>query len=184
MVGHGGSSASSYLADPTSPIPSHCASIIATGTLIANMYSRSFQNVFLIDIHWISHYPRKHLIFSTDRYIISRMSRTRPVLLPSGDNRTITGTHTDLQWRTWTDGIMWCTVDAYVSGGILRYCARCSSTTWNSIIERKINWALWPGCCILLKFQGSAWPSRLGIGLKIRRSGVRFPVLTMLRCVG
>ena len=25
MVGHGGSSASSYLADPTSPIPSHCA---------------------------------------------------------------------------------------------------------------------------------------------------------------
>ena len=27
MVGHGGSSAGSYLADPTSPIPSHCASI-------------------------------------------------------------------------------------------------------------------------------------------------------------
>ena len=33
MVGHGGSSASSYLADPTSPIPSHCASIVATSTL-------------------------------------------------------------------------------------------------------------------------------------------------------
>ena len=28
MVGHGGSSAASYLADPTSPIPSHCAVII------------------------------------------------------------------------------------------------------------------------------------------------------------
>ena len=28
MIGHGGSSASSYLADPTSPIPSHCAVII------------------------------------------------------------------------------------------------------------------------------------------------------------
>ena len=28
MVGHGGSSAGSYLADPTSPIPSHCAEII------------------------------------------------------------------------------------------------------------------------------------------------------------
>ena len=28
MVGNGGSSASSYLADPTSPIPSHCAVII------------------------------------------------------------------------------------------------------------------------------------------------------------
>ena len=33
MVGHGGSSAGSYLADPTSPIPSHCASIAATSTL-------------------------------------------------------------------------------------------------------------------------------------------------------
>ena len=30
MVGQGGSSAGSYLADPTSPIPSHCASIVAT----------------------------------------------------------------------------------------------------------------------------------------------------------
>ena len=28
MVGHGGSSADSYLADPTSPIPSHCTVII------------------------------------------------------------------------------------------------------------------------------------------------------------
>ena len=33
MVGHGGSSAGSYLADPTSPIPSHCASIVSTSTL-------------------------------------------------------------------------------------------------------------------------------------------------------
>ena len=33
MVGHGGSSAGSYLADPTSPIPSHCASIVTTSTL-------------------------------------------------------------------------------------------------------------------------------------------------------
>ena len=33
MVGHGGSSAGSYLADPASPIPSHCASIVATSTL-------------------------------------------------------------------------------------------------------------------------------------------------------
>ena len=33
MVGHGGSSAGSYLADPTSPIPSYCASIVATSTL-------------------------------------------------------------------------------------------------------------------------------------------------------
>ena len=33
MVGHGGSSAGSYLADPTSLIPSHCASIVVTSTL-------------------------------------------------------------------------------------------------------------------------------------------------------
>ena len=33
MVGHRGSSAGSYLADPTSPIPSHCASIVASSTL-------------------------------------------------------------------------------------------------------------------------------------------------------
>ena len=33
MVGHGASSAGSYLADPTSPIPSHCASTVVTSTL-------------------------------------------------------------------------------------------------------------------------------------------------------
>ena len=37
MVGHGGSSAGSYLADPTSPIPSHCASIVVTSTFITLM---------------------------------------------------------------------------------------------------------------------------------------------------
>ena len=36
MVGHGGSSAGSYLADPTSPFPSHCASIVVTSTLRVN----------------------------------------------------------------------------------------------------------------------------------------------------
>ena len=33
MEGHGGSSAGSYFADPTSPIPSHCASVATTSTL-------------------------------------------------------------------------------------------------------------------------------------------------------
>ena len=37
MVGHGGISASSYLANPTSPIPSHCASVVATSTLRFNI---------------------------------------------------------------------------------------------------------------------------------------------------
>ena len=36
MVGHWGSSAGSYLANPTSPIPSHCASIVVTSTLRVN----------------------------------------------------------------------------------------------------------------------------------------------------
>ena len=38
MVGHGGSSAGSYLADPTSPIPSHCASIVVTSTLRVKLH--------------------------------------------------------------------------------------------------------------------------------------------------
>ena len=33
MVGHGRSSARSYLANPASPIPSHCASIVLTSTV-------------------------------------------------------------------------------------------------------------------------------------------------------
>ena len=33
MVGHRGSSAGLYLADPTCPIPSHCASIVMTSTV-------------------------------------------------------------------------------------------------------------------------------------------------------
>ena len=36
MVGHEGSCAGSYLTDPTSPIPSHCASIVVTSTVRAN----------------------------------------------------------------------------------------------------------------------------------------------------
>ena len=39
MVGHGGSSAGSYLADPTYPIPSHCASIVVTSTIRVNVLS-------------------------------------------------------------------------------------------------------------------------------------------------
>ena len=36
MAGHEGSSVSSYLVDPTSSIPSHCASIVVTSTLRVN----------------------------------------------------------------------------------------------------------------------------------------------------
>ena len=37
MVGHGGSSAGSYLTDPTTSIPAHCASIVATSTIRVNL---------------------------------------------------------------------------------------------------------------------------------------------------
>ena len=36
MVGHERSSAGSYLADPTSPILAHCASIVVTSTVRVN----------------------------------------------------------------------------------------------------------------------------------------------------
>ena len=49
MVGHGGSSAGSYLADPTSPIPSHCASIIPTSTLRVNV--RYITPFFMFSVH-------------------------------------------------------------------------------------------------------------------------------------
>ena len=42
MVGHGRSSASSYLADPISPIPSHCASIAVTSTVRVNIVYTHF----------------------------------------------------------------------------------------------------------------------------------------------
>ena len=50
MVGHGGSSAGSYLADPTSPIPSHCASIVVTSTLRVN----TFASILDESISWWS----------------------------------------------------------------------------------------------------------------------------------
>ena len=50
MVGHGGSSAGSYLADPTSPIPSHCASIVVTSTVRVNLQKlKCFVKVSLAD---------------------------------------------------------------------------------------------------------------------------------------
>ena len=54
MVGHGGSSAGSYLADPTSPIPSHCASIVATSTFIELNFHLCNSKFTCI---WSSHLP-------------------------------------------------------------------------------------------------------------------------------
>ena len=62
MVGHGGSSAGSYLADPTSPIPSHCASIVATSTLRVNFYLNSIlldlPKTCIVSVHLSIAYSR------------------------------------------------------------------------------------------------------------------------------
>ena len=59
MVGHGGGSASSYLADHTSPIPSHCASIVVTSTLRVNTVVHAQLVLFLLVI---SNYLMKQLL--------------------------------------------------------------------------------------------------------------------------
>ena len=54
MVAHGKSSAGSYLADPTSLILSHCASIVATSTLRVNLvHADELRTVlqYIIELH-------------------------------------------------------------------------------------------------------------------------------------
>ena len=51
MVGHGGSSAGSYLADPTSPIPSHCASIVVTSTLRVKLTTQQGESHVTIRLY-------------------------------------------------------------------------------------------------------------------------------------
>ena len=49
MVGHGGNSAGSHLAHPTSPITSHSASIVVTSTLRVNLSLFDLWLVFCCD---------------------------------------------------------------------------------------------------------------------------------------
>ena len=59
MVGHGGCSAGSYLADPTSLIPSHCASVVATSTLRVSRCTLGFRQLF----HFLTALPVITLVF-------------------------------------------------------------------------------------------------------------------------
>ena len=65
MVGDGGSSAGSYFADPTSPIPSHCASIVVTSTLrvkkmlVPDVVSNTFIIVTMPFVHTVKSYRRR-----------------------------------------------------------------------------------------------------------------------------
>ena len=62
MVGHGGSSAGSYLADPTSPIPSHSAVIIMFKSPSASIVATSTLRVKGID----SVFPDKQTFIDND----------------------------------------------------------------------------------------------------------------------
>ena len=83
MLGHGGSSAGSYLADPTSPIPSHCAvitpvskcpsaSIVVTSTVrvknvhVSNLSVQNVNPIFsLFPFHQFHHQVWYHAIECT-----------------------------------------------------------------------------------------------------------------------
>ena len=57
MVGHGESSTGSYLANPTSPIPSHCASLVVTSTLIVNIHTHvPFTDLTILRVILIIHH--------------------------------------------------------------------------------------------------------------------------------
>ena len=74
MVGQGGSSASSY---PTSPIPSHCASIVATSTLRVNMlfvlqvWLPNYCNVLIPGAFYSSGFLRSFLFVLQHMYLRS-----------------------------------------------------------------------------------------------------------------
>ena len=75
MVGHGGSRAGSYLADPTSPIPSHCASIVTTSTLRVKIIRVVFASV---------HYGRWHRTASTSNPSNGHNIKTSKVFMSIG----------------------------------------------------------------------------------------------------
>ena len=51
MVGHGESNAGTYLADPTSPIPSHCASVVMTSTVRVNVKCSTYSECFVCSVY-------------------------------------------------------------------------------------------------------------------------------------
>ena len=64
MVGHGGSSASSYLADPTSPIPSHCAVIIL------------FKSVAVHQLSWLALKELRTSLYHDRSQTLNQMRRS------------------------------------------------------------------------------------------------------------
>ena len=72
MVGHRGSSAGSYLADPTSPIPSHCAVIILFKEYSASIVGTSILRVLSILKFGFVHNPhlQPHILVHNGRKLV------------------------------------------------------------------------------------------------------------------
>ena len=74
MVRHGGSSASSYLADHTSPIPSHCASIVLTSPLrvkectVINQFHQNYFKVLASLLYNKHNFFFKPLFYSPSQW--------------------------------------------------------------------------------------------------------------------
>ena len=67
--GHGGSSAGSYLADPTSPIPSHCASIVVTSTVRVKRFTVSTSSPERTwSGGWCHQSPRRSCVWERSRW--------------------------------------------------------------------------------------------------------------------
>ena len=78
MVGHGGSSAGSYLADPTSPIPSHCASIVVTSTLRVSHITSGLMKKW----QWMLPLRKWHIMWTFYYYWICLFSRSLIQITP------------------------------------------------------------------------------------------------------
>ena len=73
MAGHGGSSAGSYLADPTSPIPSHCASIVVTSTLRVKLIQFPFKLSYSAASHGLTlDWHAFTLAFTAHKYVMQQ----------------------------------------------------------------------------------------------------------------
>ena len=114
MVGHGGSSAGSYLANPTSPIPSHCASIVATSTLSVNYHifyfsvkhhSRSLYKLMIVLI--LDH----HIHQSPCTRNFSHVNKTQAVFLYCcQDCQSCLAHLNSTGWATW---VIWAAIAKY-----------------------------------------------------------------------
>ena len=101
MVGHGGSSAGSYLADPTSLIPSHCASIVATSTLRVKNTSVHLTAIIICqDVPFLCEFPALLALHkkSTMHQVTTMLATSKNVLLPGHNHLLTTGTHDPTLW--------------------------------------------------------------------------------------